>query len=178
MSKAFTSEETPDQPLLVPARPPLPDGVPNFVTPRGFRLLKEELARREAERSDLLSSTLLDDERRRRLAIVAAQIGQLAARLAAAEIVDPARQRHDEVRFGATVTVVTIEGPEEGAERRFQIVGVDEAEPAQGRIAFAAPLARTLIGCRVGDSATLRSGRGDEVLEVTAIDYGSEPPVR
>ena len=42
MSKAFTKEDAPDVPLLVPPRAALPPGVPNYVTPRGLRLLRAE----------------------------------------------------------------------------------------------------------------------------------------
>ena len=60
---------------------------------------------------------------------------------------------------------------ESGGERRYEIVGVDEADVAHGRVAFVAPLARALLGKRVGDVALLRTPRGEEELEVLAIDY-------
>jgi transcription elongation factor GreB len=49
-------------------------------------------------------------------------------------------------------------------------VGVDEADAASGRVAFVAPLARALLGKRVGDAVTLRTPRGEEELEVVAIE--------
>lgn len=57
MSKAFTSEETPDDPIVVPARAPLPPGVPNYVTPRGLALLRAERATLEHEREIVVAST-------------------------------------------------------------------------------------------------------------------------
>jgi transcription elongation factor GreB len=51
------------------------------------------------------------------------------------------------------------------------IVGVDEANAAEGRVAFTAPVARAVLGKRVGETATLRTARGEEELEVTAIAY-------
>jgi len=56
----------------------------------------------------------------------------------------------------------------------MQIVGVDEADPTAGLVAFIAPLARTLLGHRAGDSVTLRAPGGVEELEVMAVDYDDE----
>lgn len=165
MSKAFTREDAPETPLVVPRRAPLPEGVPNYVTPRGLGLLRDEQTALDAER---LSTGDLDDaERTRRLTIVRERQRELAERLASAVLVDARAQPHDEVRFGATVTVTTADGE----TRRFTIVGVDEADAAHGRVAFLAPIARALLGTSVGDVATLRTARGEEELEVTAIVY-------
>ena len=60
---------------------------------------------------------------------------------------------------------------EAGNERTIQIVGVDEADAASGKIAFTAPLARALLGKTTGESATVRAPRGDEELEVLVIRY-------
>jgi transcription elongation factor GreB len=169
VSKAFTSEETPDVPLVVPPRAPLPEGVPNYVTARGLGLLRDELARLEAERAAVDAGE--GQDQRARAAIMSARVADVAARIASAQLVDPRQQAHDQARFGATVTVqaTAVDGTEE--ERRFTIVGVDEAAPAEGRVAFLAPIARAVLGRRVGDTATLRTGRGREVLEITAIVY-------
>lgn len=173
MSKAFTSEETPDDPIVVPPRAPLPAGVPNYVTARGLELLRTELVTLEQERGALTASTADEDTNRsRKLVLNAARTTALAERIASAQVVDPRRQSHDEVRFGATVTVRR----EDDTTARWTIVGVDEADPAHGRIAFLAPLARALTGLRVGDVGTLRTANGEETLEVVAIDYDGDPP--
>ncbi len=166
MSKAFTSEETPDDPIVVPPRAPLPADVPNYVTARGLTLLQAERTALEQERARV-QQTDDDAERTRRLAVLGARLAALGARIAGAQVVDPRAQPHDEVRFGATVA---LRG-EDGEVRRFQIVGVDEADAAHGRIAFTAPIARAVIGLRVGETAMLHAARGDEELEVTAIAY-------
>ena len=70
------------------------------------------------------------------------------------------------MRFGAHVRVESEEG-----ERRYQIVGVDEADAARGRIAFVSPLARALLGRRVGDVVRVRLPRGEQELEVVAIAW-------
>ena len=79
-------------------------------------------------------------------------MGELEQRLAALQLVDPASQAQGVVRFGSTVTV----RDEAGAERRIEIVGVDEADPARGKIAFLSPLAKALLGARSGDSVVVR----------------------
>ncbi|HEY8014642.1 MAG TPA: GreA/GreB family elongation factor, partial [Dongiaceae bacterium] len=60
---------------------------------------------------------------------------------------------------------------EDGTERRFAIVGEDEADPAVGKISWVSPLARALTGAAVGDSVVWKRPAGDKTLEVTAIDY-------
>jgi transcription elongation factor GreB len=168
VSKAFTSEETPDEPALVAPRPPLPEGVTNFVTERGLGLLRVEQSALVAERGRI--ETLDEgDTRARALAVWSQRHAALEQRLASATLVEAANQPQHEVRFGARVA---LRG-EDGRERHYRIVGVDEAEPAAGRIAFVSPLARALLGLKVGDSALVRTPRGEEELEVCAIDYGS-----
>jgi transcription elongation factor GreB len=170
VSKAFTKEDGADAPVVVPPRAALPAGVPNYVTPRGLGLLRTELADLEAQRARLAAPN--DDvDRRHRLAVLDRRLADLGARLASAQVVDPRGQPHDEVRFGATVTLRTLAGERPGEERRYTIVGVDEADPAQGRVAFVAPLARAILGCRRGDTASLRTARGEEELEVTEVRY-------
>jgi transcription elongation factor GreB len=169
VSKAFTKDETSDEPVVVPARAPLPTGVPNYVTPRGLALLREELSRRLSER------THLDDQqdaaaRRQQQATLTARLGELEARIATAVVVEPATQPHDEVRFGAQVTVRTAQNE----ERQYRLVGVDEADGAHGLVAFVSPLARALLGRRVGEVTTLRTPRGEEELEVVAISYAAQ----
>lgn len=171
MSKAFTKEDDDGAlPLPVPQRAPLPPGVPNYVTPRGLGLLKRELAALEAERAQLAARAGGEDERaeserRRALAVLQAQKGELEARIATAVPFDAASRPPGEVRFGTTVSVRGDSGP----PRTYTLVGVDEARASEGRIAFTAPLARALLGKRVGEVVTVRTPRGEEELEVVAI---------
>jgi transcription elongation factor GreB len=162
MSKAFTSEETAADPILVRPRPPLPSGVPNYVTARGLAQLREEVARLEAERAS--GEAANDTVRAARLAAITTRLNELTARIGSALVLDPG-DRADEVRFGATVSVRGARGP----ERRYQIVGVDEADARAGRIAFVSPLARALLGRRAGDSVLVDTPRGEEELEIVAV---------
>lgn len=165
MSKAFKGEDASEAPIVVPPRAPLPPGATNYVTPRGLAALRQEIEELLAERARIESGD--DADRPRLLAALGMRIAALEERLSTAEVVDPAGQHHDEVRFGATVTVRGGAGP----ARRYRIVGVDEADAAHGRIAFVAPLARALLGKRVGEAAVVRTPRGDEELEVVEIAY-------
>jgi transcription elongation factor GreB len=168
MSKAFTSEETADDPLVVAPRPPLPPGVPNYVTRRGLALLRDELAALERRRDRLSAS----GDAGAQLPTLIKRLAELSARIAGAVEIDEAAQRSGEVRFGATVTV----RGQSGTDRTYQIVGVDEANAREGRVAFSSPLARALLGRRVGDAVMAASPRGEEELVVVAIRYGEQLP--
>jgi transcription elongation factor GreB len=172
VSKAFTKDEAWEEPII-PPRAPLPAGAQNYVTPRGLRLLRAELADLEAERQRLGRDRNDELEYRRQLAIVTGRIGDLAARISSAVLVDPGRQPRHEVRFGARVTLRTVSGERAGEERRVEIVGIDEADAAQGRVAFTSPIARAILGRGVGDTAVLDTPRVKDLLEVVSIDYAA-----
>lgn len=165
MSRAFVKEDSSEPPLVVP-RAPLPDGAPNYVTRRGLALLRDERAALEAARPDPEASGGAAA-----LAAHHARLSALDARINSAQVLEPATLPQDEVRFSALVTLQS----EGGAERRYRIVGVDEADARSGRIAFTAPLAVALAGKRVGDSVPLRQAGGEVELEIVGIDYAQEP---
>jgi transcription elongation GreA/GreB family factor len=162
MSRAFVKEDRPDTDPL-PDLPVSPH--PNWVTARGLAELKARLAAAQAE----LARSRVRADRLDRLPEKAAErdIRYLEARLASALPVDPAAQPRDEVAFGAHVTVAD----ESGRERCYEIVGEDEADAARGLIAPQAPLARALLGARVGDTVDWRKPSGDEALDILAIRY-------
>jgi len=174
MSRAFLKNETADDPVLIPPRAPLPPGAANYVTPRGLYLLRNELADLEAERARAQTDAPDETERTRRLATLNGQIAALNQRIATAKVVETRSADPTEgVRFGATVTLRTVSGKTPGAERRLTLVGVDEAAAASGRVAYTAPIARVLLGKRVGERAVLRLGGVEEVLELVGIEYES-----
>jgi uncharacterized protein (DUF952 family) len=102
--------------------------------------------------------------------VLAARIQELTARIASAVVVEP-RGLPAEVRFGVRTTVRPIADDAPRSWRRYTIVGVDEADGATGRVAFVAPVARALLGLRVGDAAAAGTGRGEEELEIVAIEH-------
>ncbi len=104
-----------------------------------------------------------------RRAISKAKLAELAQRIASAVLVDPSQQDHAVVRFGATVELLDASGK----SRRYAIVGVDEARVSSGKVAFVTPLARALLGKRVGDVVLVRAPHGDDELEIVRIEYAS-----
>lgn len=165
MSKAFRKDDEGADDVVVPPRPPLPEGTPNYVTADGLARLREEVARLEEERRGLDASAD-DPDVRRAHAHLTARLSAATERLASAVVVGPP-ESPDEVRFGATVRV----RGEAGDERRYRLVGVDEADPAAGKIAFVAPLARALLGRRAGDEVEVRTPKGSEELEILEVTY-------
>ena len=136
--------------------------MPNYVTPRGLRALRQELATLEA-------AAPAGDANPSDTQAWSARRNELEQRIAGAVVPLPPADRA-EIRFGARVRVA----PAEGAERDVHIVGVDEAEPAAHQIAFVAPLARALLGRRAGDVVAVNTPRGEEELVVRAVAYDDD----
>lgn len=162
MSKAFTNEEATLE-VVVPPRAPLPPGVPNYVTPRGLALLRDERRALEAERAELERAP--EEGRGAALAAWSVRLAELERRLASAQKVDPP-VGPSAVRFGSRVTVADAAGEEKSVE----IVGVDEADPERGKIAFLAPLAKALLGREVGETVSVATPGKPRTLEIIAID--------
>jgi len=98
---------------------------------------------------------------KRRLREIDRRLGYLAKVMKQAKVVDPAAQpTRDQVRFGATVEL----GDEDDIRRKLTIVGDDEADASVGRIGWSAPLARALVGARVGDERIVRLPAGEKKL--------------
>jgi transcription elongation factor GreB len=107
---------------------------------------------------------------KRRLREIDRRLAQLARIMNAAKVVDPAEQpSRDQVRFGATVELAD----KDDDRRTLTIVGDDEADASSGRIGWSAPLARALIGARVGDERIVRLPSGEKSYEVMRISYPS-----
>jgi transcription elongation factor GreB len=105
---------------------------------------------------------------KRRLREIDRRLGYLARIMKDAKVVDPARQEaRDQVRFGATVELAD----EDDNRRTLTIVGDDEADATAGRIGWNAPVARALIGAKIGDERTVRLPSGEKSYEVLAIRY-------
>ncbi len=166
MSKAFKGEDASEAPIVVPPRAPLPEGQPNYVTPRGLAALQGERDDLQRERAQLEAHPDALDSAHA-MAVLTARLAAVQERLASAHVVEPPALPPDRVRFGARVRARA----EDGTERIWTLVGVDEADAASGLIAFAAPLARALIGKGVGDVVRVRAPRGTEDWEILAIEY-------
>ncbi|HEX8328799.1 MAG TPA: GreA/GreB family elongation factor [Hymenobacter sp.] len=172
MSRGFTKEDDAQTPPIIPPRAALPPGTPNYVTPQGLEQLRAELAILESERAQAEANHDNATDRTHRLSFYNGRIALLTERIGSAKVVDPAGQPPKEVRFGATVTLRTVSGGKVGFKRKFTIVGVDEAGIAAGKVAFVAPIARAVQGQKLKKQLTLKLGPQEEVVEVTAIEYG------
>jgi transcription elongation factor GreB len=105
---------------------------------------------------------------KRRLREIDRRLAHLARIMKDAKVVDPARQEaRDEVRFGAIVELAD----QHDKRRILTIVGDDEADASAGTIGWSAPIARALIGARVGDERLVRLPAGEKSYEVMAIRY-------
>lgn len=156
MSKAFTSEETPEEAPLVRAPPRLAPGEVRYVTPEGRDALRAELARVEAERSGADPARV--EALARRAALVEATLSTLT-------VLSPDAAPEGRVAFGTWVTVED----EAGARTTWRIVGPDEADARRGLVSVGAPLARALLGREEGDEVEVDRPGGRVALVVRAI---------
>lgn len=165
MSRGFVKEDDQEEAPFIPPRAPLPDGAINYVTPRGLQLLLDEKEALERSYALVQGSEM---ERRREHAIIDGKLALLNERIGSARPLEPATAP-DEVRFGTTVAFTYMNGPQKGTGRSFTIVGVDEANVQELRIAFTAPIARALTGKRVGEVALFQLGATAQELRVDSI---------
>lgn len=161
--------------------PGLPPGTPFYMTPAGAAALQAEMKRLWTEERPKVvevvawAASLGDRSEnadyqygKRRLREIDRRVRFITKRLERVQVVDPTAQtRREQVFFGATVTYARGDD----SEVTITIVGVDEADPDRGRISWVAPVARALLGKRVGDLVKLRTPAGAEEIEVVAIAY-------
>lgn len=182
MNKAFVKEpEGDDEEDAAPGLPPLPAGTRNYLTPQGYRRLREELMQLlDAERPkivEVVSWAAKNGDRsengdylygKKRLREIDRRIRFLTKRLDIAEVADPSLHHgKTQVFFGATVTYANAAGD----ERTITIKGVDEADNLAGEISWIAPIARALLKANEGDEVTLQTPGGVERLEVIEVRY-------
>jgi transcription elongation factor GreA len=103
---------------------------------------------------------------REKQAFVEGRIAELEAKVRAAEVIDPPLGG-DRITFGSTVLLED----EAGREYRYWIVGSDEADPGRGRISVLSPLARTLVGKRVGDRVTAQLPGGVRTFDIVKANF-------
>jgi transcription elongation factor GreB len=181
MNKAFTKETDQEEEEPEAAASPLPAGTKNYITPAGFKRLKDEaLHLLDKERPELVKVihwAASNGDRsenadyiygKRRLRQIDSRIRFLTKRLDNAVVVDPAqREATDQIFFGATVTVSNSQGE----EKTYSIVGIDETDLSRGRISWISPLAKALIKAREGDTVIVKTPGGDEKIDVIGVEY-------
>ena len=154
---------------------------PRFITPQGFVRIRAEYDELFAIERPRLVETIAwaaaNGDRsengdyiygRKRLREVDRKLSHLSRIMKLAKVVNPAQQTaRDEVRFGAIVELAD----DDDNRRTITIVGDDEADASNGLVGWSAPMARALLGARVGDERTVRLPAGEKSYEVTAISY-------
>lgn len=159
----------------------MPKGVKNYMTPAGYTRLKNELAHLlDTERPEVVkvvSWAASNGDRsengdylygKKRLREIDRRIRYLTKRLGDVEVVDPAaRADTEQIFFGATVDYVD----QDGTEKTVTIVGLDEVDPARGRVSWVSPIARVLLKRSTGDVLMLRTPAGVQQIEIVDVRY-------
>jgi transcription elongation factor GreB len=157
VSKAFTSEETPEAAPVVRASPRLAPGERRYVTPEGHAALRAELAQLAGERAAATDSV--------RAEALARRAALVEATLATLTVLSPDAASEGRVGFGTWVTV------EDGAGARstWRIVGPDEADARRGLVSAASPVGRALLGREEGDEVEVDRPGGRVALTVVEV---------
>lgn len=166
MSRGFVREEDQEEAVFIPPRAALPLGVINYVTPQGYQLLLNEKHNLENQRKNL--SIEDEKEKRKTLALLDGKMNLLQERIVSARILEPEEQPAEEIRFGAQVELKEYNMDK---KLKFQIVGVDEADVKKQKIAFIAPIAKSVTGKAVGDIAELKLGSNLRKYVILKINY-------
>ena len=184
MSKAFTREDSDaaddDEDI---ALPPLPAGTKNYMTPGGHGRLKAELDHlttvERPEVTRIVSWAASNGDRsengdylygKRRLREIDRRLEFLAKRLDQVEIVRGAPADRRRVAFGAWVEVED----DDGEATEYRIVGADEFDPKRRWISIDSPVARALVGKRLGDEVTVHRPKGEALLTITGVRYTAD----
>ena len=153
---------------------------PRFITPEGFARIRAEydelfgVERPKVVEIVSWAASLGDRSEnadylygKKRLREIDRRLSHLARIMKAAKIVDPSSQSTDQVRFGAKVEIAD----EDDNRRIVTLIGDDESDAANGRIGWSSPLARALVGAKVGDDRIVKLPAGEKSYEVIAIRY-------
>jgi transcription elongation factor GreB len=160
------------------------DRPPRFITPHGFARIRAEYEQLFSTDRPTLVETIswaaANGDRsengdyiygRKRLREIDRRLSYLSKVMKSAKVVDPSRQeQRDTVRFGATVELAD----EEDDRRIITLVGEDEADASAGQVSWAAPIARALVGAKVGDERIVRLPSGEKSYEIMNISYPSQ----
>jgi len=151
------------------------------MTPRGQKKLREELKRlREVERpknvKDIeiarahgdISENAEYSAAKERQAFIEGRMREVEGTIALSEVIDPGKLSGSRVVFGATVRLIDTES---GDETTYSIVGDNEGDIKEGRIAISAPLARAIIGREQGDTVNLRTAKGSREYQIQEIKF-------
>ena len=159
MSRGFIKEGDQEEIPMVPPRAYLPKGMPNYVTHEGLEALKKEREDLENERVASSGNYIMSN-------FIDAKMKLLIDRINTAVEVDLTKANKETVSFGA---YVKYNG------RTVRIVGVDEADFSKGLLSFISPVAKALVGKKLGDKFEIKVPKGTEVIEIQGIWYEAVP---
>jgi transcription elongation factor GreB len=171
VSKAFTRESDESDSEEIPSvRFQLPSGARNYITKQGADRLRQSLKELlEKRRVGANLGNNADPEKKAEQRQIESAIRKLQLILDSVVVAEIPDDR-ERVAFGASVVVRHNDGEEEN----YQIVGINESDPTQGRISWIAPLARALLGRKAGDIVRFRSPAGDKELKILKVRYGRD----
>lgn len=158
MSVAFTREEDLEATAADLADRPISPH-PNLVTPEGLAAIEAELASARAAYTAAQVQGSIESDRTA-MARATRDLRYWSARRASAQLIAPTED-DGAVRFGGSVSIER----EDGRAQTWRIVGEDEADPAAGSVSHVSPLARAVMGKRVGDEVTV-AGQSAEIVAV------------
>ena len=151
-----------------------------YLTKDGYEKLKEELARLNHEKLEIareveetraqgdLKENAGYHAAKEKLGMIFSRIHDLQVKLQHAKLVDDLAVNKDEIRLGATVTMV-----DEVSKNQlvYTLGSVDEADPGQGRISVSSPLAQGLLGAKTGATVRIKLPGGEKVLKILKVEY-------
>ncbi|MFN6953571.1 MAG: transcription elongation factor GreA [Acetobacteraceae bacterium] len=151
------------------------------MTAEGLARLEEELRQLKSEERPAIIRAIAEARAhgdlsenaeyhaaRERQSFIEGRIAELESIIPSVEVIDTSRFSGDQVRFGATVTIIDEETEE---EKTYRIVGAYEADMKQGSISLSSPLAKALLGKKVGDSVEVPAPGGARSVEITAVAF-------
>lgn len=151
------------------------------ITLRGKQMLEAELKKlmleerptviraiEEARAHGDISENAEYDAAKERQSMIEGRIGEIQGKLAGAEVIVPSEIKSDRIVFGATVEFQDTETDEKST---YHIVGVDEADVKKNMISIISPIARAMIGKKVGDLVVVQSPRGDKEYEIVSFKF-------
>lgn len=147
---------------MVPPRAFLPAGVANYVTPEGMVALQQERQALLDERDSISTGGQESDARVQRN-FINAKLELLENRIKIAKVMEP--KATGEIAFGSRITMKM-----NGNTLTMQIVGVDEANAAKGKIPFTSPMAKALFGHKKGDFLDIQLPAGLKTIQVLEIN--------
>lgn len=155
MSRGFIKEGDQEDIPMVPPRAHLPKGIPNYVTHEGLEALNNERKDLENQRAEANGNYIICN-------FIDAKLKLLIDRINSAVEVDLSKASKDVVSFGAWVRY---------NDRTIRIVGVDEADFAKGLLSFLSPIAKALIGKKIGDTFEVVVPKGKETVIIQQISF-------